>query len=93
MNDDEWKLIHGFAAMIEGADRKGAPVDQPEGSRTVSIKLTDTFAIRVSMAMRQAAGELIALNKTNTEQAAALETLRNQVNLLTDPKIIIPHAR
>lgn len=90
MNDAEWKLIHGFAALIEETERKGAPVDQPEGARTVTFTLSDTFALRVTMAMRQAAGELMTLNKTNIEQAEALESLRNQVNMITDPKIIIP---
>ncbi len=42
------------------------------------------------MAMRQASGELMTLNKTNTEQAAALETMREQINMITDPKIIVP---
>ena len=90
MNDSEWKLLHGFAAMLENVDRKGGAVDVPEGARTVSFTLSDTFVTRISMALREISGELMTLNKTNTEQAAALETLRNQVNLLTDPQIIIP---
>jgi len=90
MNEAEWKLIHGFAALIEETERKGAPMDQPEGARTVRFKLSDTFAIRVTMAMRQVAGDLMTLNKTNAEQADALESLRNQVNMITDPKILVP---
>jgi hypothetical protein len=93
MTEGEWKLIHGFAAMIEGAERKGAPIDLPEGARTVSFTLSDTMATRVTMAMRQAAGEIESLQETKAEQAEALESLRNQVNLITDPKIVIPRAR
>lgn len=90
MNETEWKLIHGFAAMIEKAERTGALVDVPEGARIVKITLSDTFAERVTMAMRQVAGQISALEELNTEHKAALEALRNQINKLTDPKIIVP---
>ncbi len=90
MNELEWQLIHGFAAMIEKQPREGALIDMPEGARTLKFTLSDTFANRITMAMRQCAGELERQLETITDQAIALEALRNQVNLITEPQIIIP---
>ena len=81
MSPEEWKQIHGLAAMIEGAPRSGAPIDMPEGARLVKFTLSDTLATRITMAMRQCSGELAeleALRTTNKEQADALEILRNR---------------
>ena len=90
MDEGEWKVLHGFAAMLDSQPRKGAPVDVPEGARMLSLKISDTFAIRLSMALRQCSGQLETLEATTASQAEDLELLRNQINLLTDPKIIVP---
>lgn len=86
MTPDEWKVLHGFAAMLEQQPRIGAPVDQPEGSRVIKITLSDTFTERLSMALRQVSGQL-------EEQHTALEALRHQVDMLTEPQIILPGGK
>jgi len=90
LTEDEIKILHGFAAMLDKCERQGGPIDMPEGARTIKCRLSDTFAHQVSMALRKCTGTITALEATVAEQAEGLEALRNQVNLITDPKIIIP---
>ena len=90
MDAAKWKQLHGFAAMLEQAPRSGAPVDMPEGARVVKITISDTFAQKLGMSLREASGRLIELEETVAEQREALEALRGQIELATEPQLILP---
>lgn len=93
MTEEELKHLRGFASMIEGVERDGADVDMPEGARTVSLRISDTLANQVTMAMRQAHGEIENLRATVKEQANALEGMKRQMDIAITPQIIIPGAK
>ena len=50
--------IRDFAKMIELTEREGADRDVPEGTRTVTLKLSDTFAQKVVAGLNEAADTL-----------------------------------
>ncbi len=93
MDEGDWKKLHGFAAMLDSAERTGAPVDMPEGSRRIDVILSDTFATQMAMIMRECSGYVGEMETTMKQQRAALAQMQKQVEIATTPQLLGPNGR